>query len=177
MSFLSHSITYAIGLLVVLAVRLAPHPPNVEPIMATMMPFAKRGGWFSGMLFCLLAILGFDFLTGTLGIWSLVTAGTYAFLGIVAGFALKGNDNKIRHYVLFAILGTLFYDAVTGIGMGMLLFDQPFLPTVLGQIPFTLWHLSGNMVLSIVLSPALYRWVVSNPKFTPAFLVRGWAGA
>ena len=35
-------IKYLIGLLTVISLRLVPHPPNVEPIMATMMPFAKR---------------------------------------------------------------------------------------------------------------------------------------
>ena len=38
-------IKYLIGLFTVIALRLIPHPPNVEPIMSTMMPFSKRWGW------------------------------------------------------------------------------------------------------------------------------------
>ena len=157
-------IKYFIGLLTVIALRLMPHPPNVEPIMSAMMPFSKKWGWLSGMIFCLLAILSFDFLTGTLGIWSLVTAGTYALLGILAGLYFKNKENKIRHYVIFSIVGTIIYDAITGIGIGMVFFNQSFITTLLGQIPFTLYHLAGNIVLSIVVSPLLYKWVVTNPR-------------
>jgi len=158
-------IKYFVGLLVVVAVRLIPHPPNVEPIMSTMMPFSKKWGWLSGMFFCLVAILGYDLATGTLGQWSFITAGTYAFLGVCAGFYFKNKDNKIRYYLGFSIVATIVYDAITGIGIGMLFYDQSFMVTFVGQIPFTLYHLAGNIVLSSVVSPALYKWVISNPEF------------
>jgi hypothetical protein len=58
----------------------------------------------------------------------------------------------------------LVYDAVTGIGTGMLFFHQTFMMTFIGQIPFTMYHLAGNIVLSIIVSPVLYRWVLNNPK-------------
>lgn len=157
-------VKYAIGLVTVIGLRLLPHPPNVEPIMATMMPFSKKWGWLSGMAFCLASILGFDLVTGTLGIWSLVTAGTYAFLGVLAGLYLKQKSNSILQYVGFSIVATVLYDAITGIGMGMLFFDQQFMPTLSGQIPFTLYHLGGNIVLSAIVSPVLFRWVIENPK-------------
>jgi ABC-type branched-subunit amino acid transport system permease subunit len=159
-----NSVKYAIGLLTVIGLRLLPHPPNVEPIMATMMPFSKKWGWFSGMMFCLVSVLSFDLLTGTLGIWSLVTAGTYALLGVMAGLYLKNKSNKIRYYVGFSIVATLLYDAITGIGIGMVFFDQQFMPTVVGQIPFTLYHLGGNIILSAIVSPVLLSWVIENPK-------------
>ena len=160
-----NSIKYLIGLLVVVALRLVPHPPNVEPIMASMMPFTKKWGWLSGLVFCLLAIFAYDVLTGTLGIWSLVTAGTYALLGAAAGLYFKNKKNQIRHYVGFAIAATLIYDAITGIGMGTLIFHQPLMGTLVGQIPFTLYHLLGNIVLASVLSPRLlYKWIITNPK-------------
>ena len=155
---------YVIGLLTVLFFRVVPHPPNVEPVMSSMMPFSKKGGWIAGMIFCLIAIIGYDFLTGTLGVWSLFTAGAYAALGAFAGWFFKNRESKVKNYVLFAIIGTLLYDAVTGIGLGVLVFNQSFMTTLIGQIPFTLYHLMGNIVLSAVLSPLLYDWVVNNPK-------------
>jgi len=155
---------YAIGLITIIALRLLPHPPNVEPIMSTMMPFSKKWGWASGMIFCLLAVFSYDLLTGTLGVWSLVTAGTYALLGAAAGLYFKNKTNKVSHYVGFAIVATIIYDAITGIGTGMLLFHQSFMVTFIGQIPFTLYHLAGNIVLSGLLSPLLYKWVITNPK-------------
>lgn len=159
-----NTIKYFIGLLTVIAFRLIPHPPNFEPIMSTMMPFSKKWGWLSGMVFSLLAILSFDILTGTLGVWSLVTASTYALLGIFAGLYLKNKENKVRYYVQFSIVATIVYDAITGIGIGMLFFNQTFITTFTGQIPFTLYHLSGNIVLSVVVSPLLYKWVIANPE-------------
>jgi hypothetical protein len=156
---------YGIGLAVVVALRLLPHPPNVEPIMATMLPFAKKWGALSGMTFSLIAILGYDLLTGTLGPWSAVTAGTYAMLGVVAGLYLTSRASKVKYYLGVSIVGTIVYDAITGIGMGVLLFNQSLGVTVLGQIPFTLYHLAGNIVLAGIVSPALYRWVITNPVF------------
>jgi len=158
-------IKYLVGLLIVIALRLVPHPPNVEPIMSTMMPFSKKWGWLSGMIFCLLAILSFDIITGTLGVWSLMTAGTYALLGIFAGFFFKNRTSSIKNYVGFSIIATIIYDAITGIGIGMLFFDQSFMSTFTGQIPFTLYHLGGNIVLSSIVSPVLYKWVITNPEF------------
>jgi len=155
-------VKYLIGLLVIIALRLLPHPPNVEPIMSSMMPFSKRWGWLSGMVFCLLAVFSYDLLTGTLGVWSLMTAGTYALLGAAAGLYFKNKSDKVGHYIGFAVVATLIYDAITGIGTGMLFFHQPFMTTLVGQIPFTLYHLAGNIVLSGLLSPSLYKWVITN---------------
>ncbi|MFH1770900.1 MAG: DUF6580 family putative transport protein [archaeon] len=157
-------VKYIIGLLTVLLLRIVPHPPNVEGIMSTMMPFSKKWGWLSGMIFALLAILIFDVITGTLGVWSLMTAGTYALLGVLSGLFFKKRKSSIKNYVGFAIMGTLIYDAITGIGTGMLFFNQSFMVTFIGQIPFTLYHLGGNIVLAAIVSPALYRWVITNPK-------------
>jgi len=165
-------VKYVIGLLTVIGLRLLPHPPNVEPIMSTMMPFSKKWGWLSGMFFCLAAILIFDLLTGTLGTWSLITAGTYAALGALAGVFFKTRKSNIANYVGFAIVATIIYDAITGIGMGMLLFDMPFITTLTGQIPFTLYHLGGNIVLSAVVSPILYKWVITNPRLETQNLIR-----
>lgn len=158
------AIKYIIGLVAVLFLRLLPHPPNVEPVTATLMPFAKRGGWFIGMAFGLLAILIYDLITRTLGIWSLMTAGTFALIGILANLYLKRRSGHIAHYVGFSIVAALIYDAITGIGTGMLFFGQTFMTTFLGQIPFTLYHLAGNIVLAALISPLLQRWVCENPE-------------
>ncbi len=157
-------IKYLIGLLTVISLRFVPHPPNVEPIMATMMPFAKRWGKLAGLSFTLLAILSFDLITGTLGVWSIMTAGTYALLGIAAGFYFKNKENKIKYYIGFSVVGTLIYDAITGIGTGMLFFKQSFMLTLMGQIPFTLYHLAGNIAFAAIVSPLLFKWVLDNPQ-------------
>lgn len=155
---------YLIGLFTVIVLRLIPHPPNVEPIMSTVMPFAKKWGWFAGLLFSALSIVCFDLITGTLGVWSIMTISAYALIGIAAGLFFKKRESSIKNYLIFSIPATIAYDFVTGIGAGMLFFNQPFIPTLLGQIPFTLYHLAGNIVLGIVVSPLLYKWVLDNKK-------------
>ena len=162
MKNLKNVFKYLIGLLVVIVFRLIPHPPNVEPIMSTMMPFSKKWGWVSGALFCLFSILLYDIITGTLGSWSILTAGTYALLGAAAGLFLKKYSNSIWYYVAFAIVGTIVYDFITGVVGSTWLFAMPFMTALTGQIPFTLYHLAGNVVLAAVYSPLLYKWVVDN---------------
>jgi len=169
---ISHNIIkYLIGLFTVICFRLLPHPPNVEPIMSTMMPFSKKWGWLSGLLFCLLAVLSFDLLTGTLGLWSLFTAGTYALLGALSGLYFKNKKNNIKNYVIFSIIATLIYDAITGVGLGVLFFNQPFLLSLTGQIPFTLYHLGGNIILAIIFSPVLYHWVIENKQLETSHII------
>lgn len=157
---------FIIGLISCLLIRLIPfRPPNVEPILATQMPFAKAYGSTVGFSFAFLSIIIFDITTGTLGYWSLLTAGTYGILGIWASFYFKNRKSNSLNYAKFAILGTFFFDAVTGLSIGPIFFAQPFLEALMGQIPFTLWHLLGNTSFALILSPALHRWIIENKKF------------
>jgi len=155
---------YFVGITTVILLRLIPHLPNVEPVMGTMMPFSKKWGWLGGAVFSLLAILSYDLITGTIGVWTLMTAGAYALIGGFSGIFFKNKKSTIKNYLIFSILGTLVYDAITGIGTGMLFFNQSFAVTFLGQIPFTLYHLAGNIFLSVTVSPLLYKWIITNPN-------------
>lgn len=130
--------------------------------MTTMMPFAKKWGVAGGIVFSVLSIMTYDFLTQTFGVWSLVTAGTYGAVAFFTGVFLKKRDPSVKNWLFCAIVGTLFFDAVTGIGMGMLLFHQTLVGTLVGQIPFTLYHLAGNLVFAVILSPLVYRFVINN---------------
>ncbi len=162
--FTNNVFKYMIGLVVVILLRLVPHPPNVEPIMTAMMPFAKRWGVLSGAFFAAASIIIYDLVTGTLGSWTLITLSTYALLGGLAGLFFAKKENTLKNYVIFAVFATLIYDAITGIAMGVLIYHMPFEETLIGQIPFTVNHLLGNIVFAIVLSPVIFRWVVENPK-------------
>jgi len=129
-------VKYIIGITICILIRFIPMPlPNIEPIMATMMPFAKKYGKLAAFIFASTAIIVLDFVTGMVGIWTAVTAITYGFVGVFAAQYLYKKKNKVRYYVGFAILGTILYDAITGIAMGTLLFEQTLMVTVLGQIP------------------------------------------
>lgn len=156
---------FFIGFLFCLLVRLIPfRPPNVEPILATQMPMSKHYGPYTGFLFGFFSIVFYDLLTQTLGPWSFFTAGAYGLLGFWAFYFFQNKKNNRWSYVYFAIIGTIFFDAATGLSVGPLFFGQSFMGALIGQIPFTLWHLLGNISFALVLSPAIYNFVAKNER-------------
>ncbi len=160
---LLNPIKFAAGLVFVIAFRLIQMPlPNAEPIMAAMLPFAKKYGKLAGFVFASLALASFDFISGRLGWWTLYCAIFYGAIGYAAGkyFANK-TTRKMLHYLGFGIIGTLFYDATTALAFGFQ-FGQPLGMTIIGQIPFTIYHLVGNMAFILVLTPAVNKLIVEN---------------
>jgi uncharacterized membrane protein len=157
---LLRAVTFCAVLATALVVRLLPfRPPNVEPVMAAMMPFAKHYGPWGGFAFGALSIVLFDLLTLRVGLWTLITAFAYGLVGIVAHRMLAGRQRSRARYVGVAILGTLIYDGLTGLTIGPLLWGQSFTVALAGQVPFTLLHLSGSILFAVALSPALDRLV------------------
>lgn len=155
-----------IGWLVVFMVRLLPlRPPNVEPIMSTLMPFSKKYGISGGFFFAFLSIILFDVAVAKFGIWTFATAIIYGFIGLASGIYFKNRENRAVEYLKFSLVSTIIYDAITGPGMTYLFgHSLSFRLALMGQIPFTLLHLLSNGVLALILSPILYRWIVANPK-------------
>lgn len=164
-------IKFIAGWMVCFVLRLMPfRPPNVEPILTTIMPFSKNCGWHGSFLFGLLSIVIFDIVTGKVGNWTAITGLTYGALGVLSYFFFKNRQSSALNYLKFAVFGTLLYDAVTGVILGPIMFGMPIQAAFVGQIPFTINHLLGNIVLSLLFSPALYKWVVANPNFSPRIL-------
>ena len=160
-----------IGFVACFLIRLIPfRPPNIEPILATNMPFSKHYGPWVGFCFAFFSILLFDIFTGQYGVWSYLTAGTYGVLGFYSFYFFKNKTPARLDYARFAVVGTLFFDGVTGLSLGPLFFNQPFMQALVGQVPFTLWHLLGNVSFALVLSPAVYDYVVQNERLETSFL-------
>lgn len=161
----ANSIKYILGVGICLGIRFLPfRAPNVEPVMGTMMPFAKRFGYASGFLFGFVNIALYDLMTGKVGMWTWITAFAYGCLGLGAYAFLRNREASSRNFFAYAIIGTILYDAVTGLSVGPLFFAQPFMEALTGQIPFTALHLLGNGVFAFAISPLIDRFVVSNPR-------------
>ena len=157
---------YFFGLIFCILLRLIPfRPPNIEPILTTQMPFAKKYGKWLGFSFGFLSIILYDVLTAKIGLWTLITATAYGSIGLCASMYFKNKENKAWNYAKFAIVATIFYDAVTGLTMGPILFHQSIMSAIIGQIPFTLLHLAGNISFAILLSPLIYKYIIENKKF------------
>lgn len=165
------TLKYIIGWAVVFIFRLIPfRPPNVEPVMATLMPFSKKYGAIVGFAFAFLSIFLFDLVTSGIGMWTWITACAYGALGLWAYYYLRNKKGTAKDFVTFSIFGTLIYDAITGLSIGPLLFGQSFMEALIGQVPFTVWHLAGNIAFAAIISPAFYRWIVQSEKLELAFL-------
>lgn len=159
------SIKYILGWLVIFAIRLIPfRPPNIEPILATMMPFSKKFGWLGTFMFGFLSIAIFDVITDKTGLWTVVTGVAYGLVGIGSYAYFKNRKSDALNYVIYGIIGTIVYDALTGLTIGPIFWGQTFSSALIGQIPFTINHLIGNIILSALVSPAIYKWVVVNEK-------------
>lgn len=159
----NHSLKIIIGWTVVFAVRLIPwRMPNVEGIMATLMPVSKRFGVVASFLYGFLAIALYDAVTSGIGSWTYLTACTYGAIGIASYYFFRRAQAKAVSFVGFSIVATLFYDLITGVIAGPVLWGMPLAESFFGQIPFTLYHLAGNIAFALVISPALYRWIIAN---------------
>ncbi len=151
-----------------LFIRLIPfRAPNIEPIMTAAMPFGKAYGAFAGFLFGFLSILIYDAVTGTIGLWTVLTSFSYGIIGIASGCYFKNRKATRGQFVGFALVATLFFDGVTGLLTGPLFFDQPFMAALVGQIPFTAMHLLGNVTFAAVLSPGIYNFLVRKRRTEP----------
>ncbi len=136
--------------------------PNVEPLLASVMPLSRVMNGISSFAFAALSIAAYDAVTSGIGVWTLVTAGAYGALGLAAHAYFQGRVGTRAQFVGFGIVGTLAYDAATGLTVGPLAFGQPFMGALLGQIPFTLLHLAGTVLFALVLSPILARWLATS---------------
>lgn len=155
-------IKYTITFISVMAVRLVPfRAPNVEPVMTAIMPFGKVYGGIASFMFGFFSIVIYDSVTSGLGIWTLVTALAYGGLGLGAQYFFK-NRSGWKNYAIYAAVATIVYDAVTGLTVGPIYFHQSFVVSLVGQIPFTMMHLLGNVSFAIVLSPVIEKWAAKE---------------
>ncbi|KKW15701.1 MAG: hypothetical protein UY56_C0028G0008 [Parcubacteria group bacterium GW2011_GWA1_50_14] len=164
---------FVIGWVAVFAFRLIPFRlPNVEPVLAVAMPFAKQYKYLSAFCFGFLSIALFDVAVGKVGMWTWITAVTYGLVAAGAYPFLKNRAPSALNFAAYGMIGTIVYDAITGVAMGPILYGQPFMEALVGQIPFTLWHLGGTLVFSLVISPVFYRWVVLNRQLEGQALLK-----
>jgi hypothetical protein len=149
----------AIGLGVSTALRWVRLFPNNDPIMAVVLPCAKRGR-LAAVAFPVLAMVVFDAISRKVGVWTLVTAGTYGLLGLCFSLLYRSLGRRGRAvgplaFLLSGVAGVLVFDFVTGPIMSSVLFRMSFAQAFVGQIPFTVRHLASVSAYTVVVSPAL----------------------
>ncbi|MFA6585790.1 MAG: hypothetical protein WCS86_01360 [Candidatus Paceibacterota bacterium] len=144
--------------------RLLPlRAPNVEPIMASIMPLGRKYGAIWGFLFGFLSIAIYDLFTH-FGSWTWTAGVTYGLVGVASFFYFKRFNSSIFNFALFAFFATIFFDLVTGV-LSAPMFGQNILNALVMQIPFTVLHLAGNIGFALTLSPLINKWVMSEDFF------------
>src|SRR3989344_8931439 len=96
---------YIVGFIACLLIRLIPfRPPNIEPILATQMPFSRAYGKLAGFSFAFLSMALYDIITGKVGMWTFITAGVYGLLALWAVDYFKNKANNSWSYAKFAVM-------------------------------------------------------------------------
>ena len=132
-------------------------PPNVEALMAFIMPAAMVLGPFYGFTNALLTRAVYDAYQGWAGWWTVLTSLSYGLVGLAAGYVMRYKKawNRVELAGLAAVL-TLFYDVITMLAFGVP-FGIPLAALVAGQVPFTINHVVGNVLLCFAFAPLLLK--------------------
>jgi hypothetical protein len=154
--------------------------PNNDPIMAVMLPCAKRGR-AAAFAFPMVAMVLFDILSRKVGIWTAVTAGTYGLLGLGFSFVYSALGKRGRRigpatFVVSGVVGVLVFDFITGPILSSAMFRMSFAQAFVGQIPFTLKHLASVSAYTLVVSPSL-DWVLRQVERAEAAIEHRLASA
>lgn len=138
-------------------------PPNVEPLLAGVLPIGKRYGFFAGLVFCFFSVVFHDAITASVGVWTWIVAVLFGLIG-AGSVILSRYKNRYVAYGVYAFVTTIIFDAITGLGIGPIFFGQPFMEALMGQIPFTINHVIGNVILAVALSPLLESTIIKNSR-------------
>lgn len=144
--------------------RLLPlRAPNVEPIMASIMPLGRKYGALVGFLFGFLSIVIYDFFTN-FGVWTWTVSITYGLVGIASFFYFKKFKSSTFNFAVFAFFATIIFDLITGVLFAPM-FGQNLWNAFILQIPFTALHLAGNIGFTLTFSPLINKWLASEQFF------------
>ncbi|MCX6801660.1 MAG: hypothetical protein NT067_00955 [Candidatus Diapherotrites archaeon] len=147
---------FAFGLIFSNLYRLLKVFPNNDPLMGFALPFARKGKWWHAMIFPIVAMVSFDFISGAVGIWTVGTSLTYGLVGFLFYKYCKGKKKiGLKTYAGASVLGVLFFDFITGAVMSPFMFGMTFEAAFIGQIPFTAMHLFSATFYTLLLAPVL----------------------
>ncbi len=146
--------------------RLLPlRAPNVEPLMASLMPLGKKHNALFSFAFGFLSIFLYDLLTNY-GYWTWTVGIAYGLVGAASSLYFKNKEKaSIWNFAKFTFFATILFDLATGVLLAPL-FGQSIYTAFMLQIPFTLLHLAGNLGFALTLSPLIGKWLASEKFFS-----------
>jgi hypothetical protein len=75
-----------------------------------------------GFIFAFINIALFDFISGKMGLWTIITATCYGLLALFSAWYFKHRSGTSLQFAIHAVYATLIYDAITGLTIGPLFF-------------------------------------------------------
>ena len=137
--------------------KAAGAPPNIESLMPFILATSMVLGPAYGLVNAVLVRSLYDAYMSWAGWWTVMTAGSYGVVGLCGGLAARYKRSWSRiELALFAAVLTIVYDILTMLVFGFVL-GIPFPALVVGQVPFTINHLLGNVVLCFIFAPMLLK--------------------
>jgi phage-related holin len=117
-------------------------------------------------------MLSFDVITNKVGVWTIFTSLTYAFLGFLFYFYFSRHGKEtILNYLKAGVLGVLIFDFITGVLATPLMFEMTFEQAFIGQIPFTIMHLVTVSFYIAIITPLIDKYIVRNPKLNDTQII------
>ncbi|MCR4369409.1 MAG: hypothetical protein NUV67_05895 [archaeon] len=142
---------YLVGACFASAYRLLRVFPNSDPLMGFIAPAAKNEPMWKAPLFAFATMFIFDFFTSGIGVWTWVTATTYALVALWLTHSLKGKKSSLSTYASHGAIGIIAFDIITGPFMSTFFFGTPFMLTTIAQVPFTIMHvISATFGIAII---------------------------
>ena len=148
------SIAWTFGLLMVLTTAFC-------PLLKRQYSFLL-GGFFYVIV---------DIVSGMVGIWTLMCFLAWGIVGLT--FNRFKPTGRLLNFLGMSFLGTIIFDVLTGVIGGPLLFPMSFYDAFIGQIPFTISHLIGNLVIVGIFAPVVYTYIAINPKVRKSLYSHG----
>ena len=156
------AVKFVLSIFISNIIRLFSFIPNNDPIMALMLPYSKQKNKLMAFLFPFITMVSFDAITGHIGVLTIVTAITYGTLGLFFVFIFKNRKVGIKSYLLSGAFGVLVFDFITGCIAFPILFNLPFDQAFIGQIPFTLIHLTTVSAFVLIITPLVDEHILEN---------------
>ncbi|MBT4855659.1 hypothetical protein HOM50_01685 [bacterium] len=149
---LNNGLILVVTWLTCLAIRLSFSPLlYLDPFPGVFLLINRQLKGVNGFLFIASQFFCFDYLTNTLGIWTLLIAIAYGTIEFGLNHYVKQHHYTIWNGLLYTAIAVLSFDCI-GMAIGPLFFQQPILSAVLGQIPFTLEHLVRASIFTTALN-------------------------
>lgn len=141
----------------------------MTPILALGLPFG-RFGKFASFLFCAGSIVLYDLATAADYFSPFETfskAICYGLVGMTGSSVLQRKKNRsywqsVAVYGGISVAGIIFFDAVTGVILPVLVYHGSFMQQLIGQITFTGYHLLS--VLFVPIAPLIERWLADGNR-------------